>query len=240
VALATVDPAATGAGTPISGLAEEAPAPTPDVEVASPQAKAPIRIREGKPPRTVPGEALLLAVMTALAVPLILSLLTENRVAWLPRQLSDLADQRVFRLTSGLIGAAVVCLQGMLPLFVRFFPRQTRATDFWNRLHRLNGVPLLLAVLLHTGGGGGTHMHRWLLGALVMMLLTAQGGHVLKAYLWFRACPELSPSAMDLWRDKVTNTRGGWFHQAGRQIHVLFATIVIVLLLFHALSVYYF
>jgi hypothetical protein len=183
-------------------------------------------------------EAILLTFMLAAAVPFAMRV-ADVRFAPLA-SLAAFGDQRLFRLLTGGAGLALIGCQFMLPLLRRFGRRYPRARSWVGQLHTLNGAPLLLVVLAHTGGRPGRGALAWLLTALTAMLLTAQAGHVLKAHLWWRAQPESHPSARDLERNAAANGVDGWVHQSGLQLHVSLAVLVLVLTAFHVLSVLYY
>lgn len=183
-------------------------------------------------------EAILLVAMGALVLPFALRL--AGVADGLLASLAALSDQRTFRLWSGGVGGALIAAQLLMPALRRFGPRHPRVMARLRDLHTLGGAPLLLVVLAHTGGRAGRGALTGLLLALTAMLLTAQAGHVLKAHLWWRAQPEASPAPRDLLRNQVANGADGWLHQSGLQLHVCLAVIVLVLVVFHALSVFYF
>jgi hypothetical protein len=111
--------------------------------------------------------------------------------------------------------------------------------DAWRALHRFVGPPLLCIVLAHTGGAVGVHSNQWLLGTLVTMMLVAQGGHVVKAYVAERANVGTGGQKMTHIARSVNGERG-FIHNAGLHLHVLFAVSAAILLVFHVLAVYYF
>jgi hypothetical protein len=184
-------------------------------------------------------EAMLLAFMLATAVPFAMRV-ADVRLAPMAT-LAALGDQRLFRLLTGSAGLALIGCQFMLPLLRRWGSRHPHARlRVVERLHTLNGAPLLLVVLAHTSGRPGRGVLTWLLTALTAMLLMAQAGQVLKAQLWSRAQPESHPSARDLERNHAANGADGWVHQSGLQLHVSLAVLVLVLTAFHVLSVLYY
>jgi hypothetical protein len=197
---------------------------TPIARVAAPQAR-------------VLREAIVLTLMLATAVPFAM------RVANVPlaplATLAAFGDQRLFRMLTGSAGLALIGFQFMLPLLRRWETGRSLARRM-ERLHTLNGAPLLLVVLAHTSGRPGRGVLAWLLTALTAMLLMAQAGQVLKAYVWWRAQPESHPSALDLERNHAANGADGWVHQSGLQLHVSLAVLVLVLTAFHVLSVLYY
>jgi cytochrome b561 len=152
--------------------------------------------------------------------------------------LAALSEMRVFRLVTGSVGMALVAGQLVLPALRRWGHAHPRVLARLQEMHALNGAPLLLIVLAHTGGRLGRGVLTWLLMALVGMLLVAQGGHLAKALFWWRAQSDPSPAAAH--RNEIANTPDGWVHQSGLQLHVSLAILVLVLLFFHVLSVLYF
>jgi hypothetical protein len=152
--------------------------------------------------------------------------------------LAALADSRLFRLATGSAGLALIAGQLLLPALRRWGGAHPRLLSRLQEVHALNGAPLLLIVLAHTGGRPGRGALSWLLLALVGMLLVAQGGHLAKAVFWWRAQSDPSPAAIH--RNEIANTADGWVHQSGLQLHVSLAVLVLVLLFFHVLSVLYF
>ena len=183
-------------------------------------------------------EAILFAFMLATAVPFAMRV-ADVRFAPLAT-LAALSDQRLFRILTGSTGLAFIACQFMLPLLRRCGGNHARARSCMERLHTLNGAPLLLVVLAHTSGRPGRGALAWLLTALTAMLLMAQAGQVLKAHLSWRAQPESHPSARDLERNDAANGADGWVHQSGLQLHVSLAVLVLVLTAFHVLSVLYY
>ena len=183
-------------------------------------------------------EAIVLAFMLATAVPFAMRV-ADVRPAPLAT-LAALCDQRLVRILTGSTGLALIGCQSMLPLLRRWGSRSPRARRLVERLHTLNGLPLLLVVLAHTSGRPGRGALTWLLTALTAMLLIAQAGQVLKAHVWWRAQPESDPSARDLERNHAANGTDGWLHQSGLQLHVSLAVLVLVLTAFHVLAVLYF
>jgi len=183
-------------------------------------------------------EAMLLTFMVAGVMPFALQ---AGGVSFGPLQtLAALGEIRLFRILTGGAGLALIACQLLLPALRRWGRTHPRALARLQDVHTLNGAPLLLIVLAHTGGRLGRGLLSGLLLALVGMLLCAQGGHVAKALLWSRAQPESSPSPRDLHRNEAANTAGGWVHQSGLQLHVCLAALVLVLLFFHVLAVLYF
>jgi hypothetical protein len=183
-------------------------------------------------------EAILLAFMGASALPFALH---AGGVSFGPlATLAALGELRLFKMLTGGAGLALIGCQLLLPALRRWGGTHPRALARLQEVHTLNGAPLLLIVLAHTGGRPGRGLLTWLLMALVGMLLVAQGGHVAKALVWWRAQPESAPSEHDLRRNEAANTAGGWIHQSGLQLHVSLAVLVLVFLFFHVLSVLYF
>src|SRR4029450_17208 len=183
-------------------------------------------------------EAILLVAMGMLALPFVLRV--AGVADGLQASLATLSDNRTFRLASGSLGAAFIAAQLLMPALRRFGRRNPRVLARLRDVHTLNGAPLLLVVLAHTGGRPGRGALTALLLALTAMLLTAQAGPGLKARLWWRAQPEASPGPRDLMRNQVANGADGWLHQSGLQLHVCLAVTVLVLVVFHAVSVLYF
>jgi hypothetical protein len=184
-----------------------------------------------------PREAILLAFMAASALPFALH---SAGLGFGPLgTLAALAELRAFKVTTGCVGSALIAAQLLLPAMRRWGgPARPRALSRLQEVHALNGAPLLLVVLAHTGGRSGRGASSWLLGALVGMLLVAQCGHVAKAVFWSRA--QSDPTAADLHRNEIANTADGWVHQSGLQLHVGLAVLVLVLLVFHVLAFLYF
>jgi hypothetical protein len=182
-------------------------------------------------------EALLLALMAASVLPFALhagGLLLGPLGA-----LAALAEVRVFKVATGCVGAALIAGQLLLPALRRWGGRvPPRTLARLQDIHALNGAPLLLVVLAHTGGRPGSGASSWLLAALAGMLLVAQAGHVAKAVFWWRAQSE--PTDAALHRNAIANTADGWVHQSGLQLHVGLAVLVLVLLAFHVLAFFYF
>jgi hypothetical protein len=182
-------------------------------------------------------EAILLAFMGASALPFALqaSGVTVGPLA----TLAMLGEVRLFKLVTGSLGLALIAGQLVLPALRRWGGRaHPRALARLQEVHTLNGAPLLLVVLAHTGARPGRGALTGLLMALVGMLLVAQSGHVAKAVFWSRAQSDPSPAALH--RNEIANTPEGWLHQSGLQLHVSLAILVLVLLFFHVLSVLYF
>ena len=190
------------------------------------------------PHAPVMREAIVLALMLATAVPFAMHV-ADVRPAPLAA-LAALCDQRLLRILTGSTGLVLIGCQSMLPLLRRWGSRSPRARRLVERLHTLNGLPLLLVVLAHTSGRPGRGALTWLLTALTAMLLIAQAGQVLKAHVWWRAQPESHPSARDLERNEAANGTDGWLHQSGLQLHVSLAVLVLVLTAFHVLAVLYY
>jgi hypothetical protein len=182
-------------------------------------------------------EAILLAFMGASALPFALQ---AGGVTFAPlATLAALGEARFFKLATGGLGLALIAGQLVLPALRRWGGgAHPRALARLREIHALNGAPLLLIVLAHTGGRPGRGALTWLLLALVGMLLVAQSGHVAKAVFWWRAQSDPSPAALH--RNEIANTAEGWVHQSGLQLHVSLAVLVLVLLFFHVLSVLYF
>lgn len=181
-------------------------------------------------------EAILLAFMGASVLPFALR---AGGVSVGPlATLAALAESRLFKLVTGSAGLALIAGQLLLPALRRFGRVHPRLLARLQEVHALNGAPLLLIVLAHTGGHPGRGALTWLLMALVGMLLVAQGGHLAKAVFWWRAQSDASPGAVH--RNEIANTADGWVHQSGLQLHVSLAILVLVLLFFHVLSVLYF
>ena len=185
----------------------------------------------------VPREAILLAFMGASALPFALH---AGGLSYGPLgTLAALGELRVFKLATGCIGLALIAAQLLLPVMRRWGgAARPRALARLQEVHALNGAPLLLVVLAHTGGRPGRGASSWLLMALVGMLLVAQTGHVAKAIFWWRA--QSDPTAAALRRNEIANTADGWVHQSGLQLHVSLAVLVLVLLVFHVLAFFYF
>jgi hypothetical protein len=182
-------------------------------------------------------ESILLAFMGASALPFALH--AAGVGAGPLATLAALGESRVFKLATGGLGLALIAGQLVLPALRRWGGGgHPRALARLQEVHALNGAPLLLTVLAHTGGRPGRGALTWLLMALVGMLLVAQGGHVAKAIFWWRAQVHPSPAAVH--RNEIANTAEGWVHQSGLQLHVSLAVLVLVLLFFHVLSVVYF
>ena len=197
---------------------------------ATPSASAPH-------PRVV-REAILLAFMGASVLPFALG---AGGVSLGPlATLAALGEARLFKMLTGGAGLALIGCQLLLPALRRWPRTHPRTLARLQEVHTLNGAPLLLIVLAHTGGRPGRGLLTWLLMALVGMLLVAQGGHVAKALVSSRAQLESGPSPNDLRRNEAANTPGGWVHQSGLQLHVSLAVLVLVFLFFHVLAVLYF
>lgn len=181
-------------------------------------------------------EAILLAFMGGSVLPFALHAVGVS--AGPLATLAALGEARLFKLVTGSLGLALIAGQLLLPALRRFGSAHPRVLARLQEVHALNGAPLLLIVLAHTGGRVGRGALSWLLMALVGMLLVAQGGHVAKAVFWWRAQTDPTPAAVH--RNEIANTADGWVHQSGLQLHVSLAILVLVLLFFHVLSVLYF
>jgi len=175
-----------------------------------------------------------LMLMVLLAMPLLLS-------PWRGQIsiLEGLLQSHRYREISGFVALGLIAFQMLLALRKRTALRLPLRLDGLRRVHKLFGVPLLIVIVMHTGGRVGQNLNRWLLSSLVGMIFIAQTSHVMKAYLAERAA---DPAAVVAIRrmNQLTNSGDGWVHQAGLQLHIALAVTTVALLGFHVLSVYFF
>lgn len=185
-------------------------------------------------------ELVMLVLTLAAAMPLLASLTGTDPGVGVLASFAPLLESRLYRQLTGGLGLAVIAFQVSLASRRRWRARHGALERRWAGWHRHAGVPLLMVVLAHTGGGAGYNLNRALLACLVGMVLLTQASHVFKAHVWARAQPEREPGSLEVRRNQETNADDGWLHQAGLQTHVVLACAVVVLLLAHVLTVYYY
>jgi hypothetical protein len=194
-------------------------------------------------PAAHPGvrhEAILFLLTLAAAMPLLASLRSADAAGGALGTFAPLLESRLYRQLTGGLGLGLIVVQGALSGRRRLRAGHERLWRRWEGWHRHAGVPLLVVALAHTGGRAGHNLNQWLLACLVGMVLLTQASHVLKEYLWSRTRPEAHPRPADLHRNEAANTDDGWLHQAGLQMHVMLAVALVILLLAHVWSVYYY
>jgi hypothetical protein len=199
-------------------------------------ATADAHVLEAPHPR-IRHELIMLALGLAAAMPLLASLLREERAL---QAFAPLLESHLYRQLTGGLGMGLIVFQAALAGRRRLARAHPGLWRRWEGWHRHAGVPLLLVALAHTGGRSGHNLNRALLLCLVGMVLLTQASHVMKAHLWWRAHHAAAPRAADRRRDAAANTDDGWLHQAGLQTHVMLAVALAVLLLAHVWTVYYF
>jgi len=149
-------------------------------------------------------------------------------------------DPDAHRRTTGFVGLGLIGVQLLMGLRGRMARRPlSRFVGRWRSAHSLIGMVVLLAALIHTGGSSGNHLNRALVLTLVVLVVIAQTGHLMKAIVWTRAMGGDGPEAFARMQ-RETNTDEGIVHLAGAQIHTFFSALVGTLLLFHVLGAYFF
>lgn len=183
----------------------------------------------------------LFSITLFLGAPLLASLLEAESLRQWIAGLDGLMENHRFREVTGFVSLAFVAFQFLLMLRKRTRLPIPRSSEWWQVIHRLNGSGVLLVNVIHTGGQWGVNLNGWLLSTLVTLLILAQGGHVMKAYLHERAKREGdSPPPFIDWLDTLANTDEGALHKTGLQLHLLLVAAFVALLAFHILSVYYY
>jgi hypothetical protein len=185
-------------------------------------------------------ELVMLLLTLAAAMPLLVSLTLPQPAPATLAPFASLLESRLYRQLTGALGLGLIAFQVALSSRRRWRARHRALERRWAGWHRHAAVPLLMVVLAHTGGGAGYNLNRALLACLVGMVLLTQASHVFKAQVWERAQPERDPGRSHLERNQAANADDGWLHQAGLQTHVMLACAVVVLLLAHVVTVYYF
>jgi hypothetical protein len=153
--------------------------------------------------------------------------------------LAALEAARAHRLrtdVTGFVMLAMIASQFALSAGKRL--ASARAARRWRWVHRLTGLPLLAALVVHTAGSAGSNMNRALLMTIVGMCLVAQLGHVFKAHA--RATSLENPSTSAVAFDQALNGAEGRIHRAGFQLHVVLATAVALLVVLHVVVVYWY
>lgn len=162
-------------------------------------------------------------LLAQLGLPLLLP--AERITAWVAT--------REARELTGYVCGGIVLFQASLGAAKRALHGQ--ALQLWRSAHQVVPIVLLFAVLLHTRGNVGVNLNRWLITALLAQVYLVQAGHLMKAIVAEHATtPALS------WLDRAANHRDGIIHRTGLSLHVMLASVVVVLLSTHLISVYYF
>jgi hypothetical protein len=206
----------------------------PQSEAVAASAPGPARALEGTKPEPI-QELILLSLMVLAAWPLLAPL--ASQALWPLAALGPLgsvAEARMGRLITGYVGLAMVLFQGALAVRSRvaLLPGEVSR---WRSVHRINGVPLLLVLVIHTGGRWGMNLNRTLLAVMVTMMFVTQIGHVAKA--WAR---QVAATGQHEGLDESLNGEEGWIHLGGYRLHVFLALCGSVLLGFHMLAAWYF
>jgi hypothetical protein len=182
--------------------------------------------------RLRPQLALLGAVVT-LTAPLAISPVALALALTLRNPGSD----RWLQLGSGCTLAALVLAQGLVSAMKRTRMPLPGSFSWWTGFHKLTALVILVALAVHTRGRWGANLNTALLCAVAGIIFVAQAGHVMKAWLNQRG---FGSSGLLGRLDRTANSEDGLLHHAGLALHIVLATVVVVLGLFHVLGVLYF
>jgi hypothetical protein len=201
------------------------------------------------PPRGLPSsvtESLLLSITVLAATPFFASLVTDPARRQPLVLLAPWANIHLFRMVTGYTALGVIVFQVLIAARLR--TRLPGSLSGWKSLHKRCALPLLLIVLVHTGGRWGTQLNGWLLASLVGMILVAQTGHIAKALVAEKAeairalgrAANANEVKRTTWMNDQANGENGVVHRTGLLLHVAFAATVTTLLGFHVFGVYFF
>jgi hypothetical protein len=164
----------------------------------------------------------LLTIGVLLALPFVSSLMGKELLRGVVTPLDRLLEVHRYREVTGYLGLGLV----LAALAISVQPGKLRL-PFLRRgsrgAHIIIGLALLLVILLHTGGKWGTHLNGLLLWSLHLAIFTALTGKLLEN------------RRMEMGAGGVGGLRAVWL-----LIHLLAVAALLVLLMFHMLSVYYF
>jgi hypothetical protein len=171
--------------------------------------------------------------LTALTMVLFVPIAASMLGLMTPLELSDR-----WRVVTGIVAAAVLALQLLVSVKKRTRLRLPGELLRWRALHQLNGLLVLAAIVVHTGGNLGTRLNAAILVVVAIAIGVTQAGHLLKSFLFERGGAGAPPLLQRL--DHLANSRDGLLHLAGLGLHIVTTTLLIVLVVFHVLAVVYF
>jgi len=167
-----------------------------------------------------------------------LPLLVDLGLALSPLGLDHLEDwlrSRQARETTGAVAGGIIAFQVSLSGVKRLAGLRRIPFHLWRTAHQVAPLLLVFVLLFHTRGRLGDNLNRWLISVLLAQLFMVQAGHVAKAFIAGHA-GNLRFAGLH----QLANGKDGFVHRAGLHLHVLLAITVVILLVSHMLSVWYF